>query len=617
MANERITENIVRNILRNKGYYDDDTVIIEEQSSRNSRISKLLKKASKTGHGNIGSPEFIISFKDKPDEIIVVECKASISKHESPNKEKYYDYAQSFAVDGSLWYASFLKDDFNVTAIAVSGENEKEKKISSFIWLKGNYTFIEIQDKIFPTPTELLEILVEQQTPFSQDELIKKANDYNETLNDYSIPEIERCTLMSAILVALQHKPFCSSYLEYAHTQNKELINALLSACKSVLSANGLSDDKIVVIENEYSKFKTNSTFNSSRIRNKESKEEEPNTLLRDFIHKIHKEILPYIQNNEFDILGQFYTIFIRYAGSDKKTGLVLTPNHITDFFCDVSGLTKDDIVFDPCCGTAGFLVSAMNYMLQLAGHDTNKRKKIKSVQLLGVEMRPDMFAHACSNMMMRGDGKSHIFYGDCFKEDIKKEIKTFRPTKTFLNPPYAKDNNAEQLEFIENALDCIEPGGVGIAICKMGTVVSDSADVTAVKERLLETHTLLGVFSMPQELFNPAASVPTAILIFKSKQPHPAGYKTFFGYFKDDGYVVSKNKRTDSGRWREIKSKWLSAYHNREGIVGLSVLKEVCADDEWCAEAYMETDYSNIRREDFINSIKKYVIFKSMKDVD
>jgi type I restriction enzyme M protein len=219
--------------------------------------------------------------------------------------------------------------------------------------------------------------------------------------------------------------------------------------------------------------------------------------------------------------------------------------------------------------------------------------------------------------MMMRGDGKSHIFYGDCFKEDIKKEIKTFRPTKTFLNPPYAKDNNAEQLEFIENALDCIEPGGVGIAICKMGTVVSDSADVTAVKERLLETHTLLGVFSMPQELFNPAASVPTAILIFKSKQPHPAGYKTFFGYFKDDGYVVSKNKRTDSGRWREIKGKWLSAYHNREGIVGLSVLKEVCADDEWCAEAYMETDYSNIRREDFINSIKKYVIFKSMKDVD
>lgn len=610
MGNERITENIVRNILRNKGYYDDETIIIEEQSSSNTRISKLLKKASKSGKGNIGSPEFIVSFKNKPDEIIVVECKASISKHESNNKEKYYDYAQSYAVDGALWYASFLKEDFNVTAIAVSGENEKEKKISSFIWLKSNYTFIEIQDKIFPTPEELLEIIIEQQTPFSQDELIRKANDYNETLHNYSIPEIERCTLMSAILVALQHTPFCSSYIEYAHIQNKELINALLNACKSVLSDNGLSDDKISVIENEYAKFKTNSTFNSSHIRNKKNKIDEPNTLLRDFIHKVHKEILPYIQNNGFDILGQFYTIFIKYAGSDKKTGLVLTPNHITDFFCDVSGLSKDDVVFDPCCGTAGFLVSAMNYMLQQAGHDTNKRKKIKAVQLLGVEMRQDMFAHACSNMMMRGDGKSHISYGNCFNEEIKSEIKKYKPTKTFLNPPYTKDNNAEQLEFLENALECIEAGGIGMAICKMGTVVSESNDVISVKRRLLSEHTLLAVLSMPVELFNPAASVPTAILVFKANQPHPKGYKSFFGYFKDDGYIVSKNKRTDTGRWKDIREKWLNAYMNRESIIGLSVIKEVSATDEWCAEAYMETDYSKLSKDDFMNTLKEYIAY-------
>lgn len=615
MRNERNTENIVRNILRNKGYYDDKTITIEEQQSRIPRISSLLKKASKSGKGNIGSPEFIISFKNKPEEVIIIECKASIAHHESRNKENFQDYAKNFAVDGALWYASFLKEDFNVTAIAVSGENEKEKKISSFIWLKGNYTFIEIQEKIFPTPGELLEILVEQQKPFSQDELIKKANKYNDTLNEYSIPEIERCTLMSAILVALQNPPFVKSYNEYVHTKNKELINALLEACKSVLSDNGLSNDKIIIIENEYSKFKTNSTFNSSFVRNEETKSEEPNTILRDFIRKVHKEILPYIQNNEFDILGQFYTIFIKYAGSDKKTGLVLTPNHITDFFCDVSDLTKNDVVFDPCCGTAGFLVSAMNYMLQEAGHDTTKKKEIKTTQLLGVEKRPDMFAHACSNMMMRGDGKSHILYGDCFNEKIKTEVKTFRPTKTFLNPPYTKTNNAKQLEFLENALDCIEPGGIGMAICKMGTVVSDSSDVIEVRERLLNSHTLLGVFSMPVELFNPAASVPTSVLVFKAKHPHPKGFKSFFGYFKDDGYVVSKNKRTDSGRWDNIKRQWLNAYRNRESIVALSVLKEVTASDEWCAEAYMETDYSSLSEQDFIKVVKNYVAFQFLND--
>lgn len=616
MENERNTENIVRNLLRNKGYYDDDTIIIEEQSSSNKAINKILKTASKSGKGQKGFPEFIISFANKPNDIIVVECKASVQNHESQNKENYEEHAKRYAVDGVLWYASFLKDEYNVTAIAVSGENDREKRISSFLWLKENYTFIETQEKIFPSPNEVEEILMDQQKPFSQDDLIKKANEYNELLHEYSIPEIERCTLMSAILVALQHKPFCSSYLDYQHDQNKDLIESLISACKGVLNSKKLDDQKVRVILNEYSRFQTNTKFTSDKIYDRTKKQDFPNTILRDFIKVIHKEILPYIQNNEFDILGQFYTIFIKYAGSDKKTGLVLTPSHITDFFCEISVLTKNDVVLDTCCGTAGFLVSAMNFMLNQAGHDNEKRKSIKSSQLIGVEVRPDMFAHACSNMMMRGDGKSQIYYGDSFRDSIKEELIKHKPTKAFLNPPYTKGNEAEQLEFIENALECLTQGGICVAICKMSVVVSSKSEVAEVKQRLLNKHTLLGVLSMPTELFNPAASVPTAIIITKAKQPHNSQTKAFFGYFKDDGFVVSGNKRTDRNKkWKEIKKKWLSSYLNKENIPGLSVTKEVTYIDEWCAEAYMETDYSKLDESDFVKTIKNFVAFKFLQD--
>ena len=75
-------------------------------------------------------------------------------------------------------------------------------------------------------------------------------------------------------------------------------------------------------------------------------------------------------------------SFFIKYAGSDKKIGTVLTPPHITEFFCDVAELDSKDIVFDPCCGTGGFLVSAMNYMMRKAPHDTEKGKHIRSYQL-------------------------------------------------------------------------------------------------------------------------------------------------------------------------------------------------------------------------------------------
>ena len=618
MANERKTENIVRNILRDKGYFDDEGIIVEEQFSDNPKINELLKKASKSKTGGKGYPEFLVYFNDNPNDIIVIECKASVLQHSSNNIQNYDDSPKNYAVDGSLWYASFLKKEFNVTAIAVSGENQREKKISSYLWLKENYTFKEIQEKIFPTPNEIQNILLEQLQPISEEELIKKAIEYNKMLHSYSIPEVERCTVISSILISLQHKPFLISYIEYETRQNQELVDSLLEACKSVLKKNELHESKINVLLAEYSKFKTNKKFTKSTIYNKKTKKEERNSLLRDLIRSIQSNILPYVQSSAFDVLGKFYTIFIRYAGSDKKTGLVLTPTHITDFFCELSDLNEDDVVFDPCCGTAGFLVSAMNYMLKKAGYDSDKKKQIKNNQLIGIEQRPDMFSHACSNMMMRGDGKSHIINGDCFSEKEKKEVKEINPTKTFLNPPYQDQNTAEQLEFLENALNCIERNGVGVAICQMSTVVSDRKDVTNAKRRLLEKHTLKAVFSMPNDLFHPI-SVVTCILVFKAHCPHPSSKESFFGYFKDDGFIKRKNKGRINAfnKWEEIKSQWIDAYTNTKNIAGLCVTRKVKAEDEWCAEAYMETDYSALKDEDFVKTIKSYVAFQFLYEQD
>ena len=73
MANERNTENLVRDLLRENGYIDNENILIEEQSSANPKIDKLLSTASKKGSGK-GYPEFIISFANRPKDIVVVEC---------------------------------------------------------------------------------------------------------------------------------------------------------------------------------------------------------------------------------------------------------------------------------------------------------------------------------------------------------------------------------------------------------------------------------------------------------------------------------------------------------------------------------------------------------------
>jgi len=95
-------------------------LLIEEQISDNPKIKKLLSSASKRGYSK-GRPEFIISFKTNTDLLIVIECKADIQKHESPECDNYADYA----VDGALLYTSYLSKDFDVLAIAVSGETKR------------------------------------------------------------------------------------------------------------------------------------------------------------------------------------------------------------------------------------------------------------------------------------------------------------------------------------------------------------------------------------------------------------------------------------------------------------------------------------------------------------
>jgi type I restriction enzyme M protein len=88
---------------------------------------------------------------------------------------------------------------------------------------------------------------------------------------------------------------------------------------------------------------------------------------------------------------------------------------------------------------------------------------------------------------------------------------------------------------------------------------------------------------------------------------------QTYFGYYKDDGFVKRKVQgRIDVyGKWEAIKEKWITNYINRKTEAGLSANRVVTAQDEWCAEAYMETDYSKISEIDFIREIKKYVAFK------
>src|SRR5207244_3861858 len=98
----------------------------------------------------------------------------------------------------------------------------------------------------------------------------------------------------------------------------------------------------------------------------------------------------------------------------------------------------------------------------------------------------------------------------------------------------------------------------------------------------------------------NSKTTVVTCIMLFTAKHPHPKGKKTWFGYWRDDGFIKTKHRgRVDAyGRWPQIKQRWVSAFRNRAILSGFSLMREVAPTDEWCAEAYLRTAYDLIKED-------------------
>ncbi len=593
MINERITENIVRAHLHDDYLFKSNHVIVEEQSSENNKINKLLSNASKSGNGK-GYPEFIVQYSEDDNVIIVIECKAEIAKHESLERTQYNDYA----VDGVLLYASFLSKEYDVIAIAVSG-NDLHTKISHFLQLKGTQKAHNIfNDDTFLSLEDYLNGYKTDERKFNQDfqELLKFSKTLNDKLHSLKVKEGERSLLISGTLIALTDKAFVNSY-KYETPQS--LANLLVNKIDEKLSS--VQTQHITDITSSYSFIKTHTILAQQTGK------------LKEIIDAIDERIHSFIKTYKyFDILGQFYIEFLRYANNDKGLGIVLTPPHITELFCEIASVNKDSVVLDTCTGTGGFLISAMQKMIVDAGGDKERERRIKEKQIVGVELQHDIYSLLCSNMYIHGDGRSNLMKGSCFDENIKEQIATFKPNVGFLNPPYKiNKDDTEELQFVLNNLEQLEKGGCCVAIIPMSSVIEETEISHALKKKLLDNHTLDAVLSMPNELFyNSKVSVATCVCVFKAKERHPQSYKTYFAIWCNDGFIKIKNTgRTDyHNQWDAIKNSWLINYKNKDTKIGHSIKKAISHQDEWCSEAFIEIDYKSITKECFEEFVRNYI---------
>lgn len=629
MAKKEVkTDFWVRDLLK------EADIELEPQGSSIKELDNALKTASKSGSGKVGFPEYVGIVKDF---IIVIEDKADLSKHKKLDGSVICMKTQAvkdYAVNGALFYAQHLVKNttYNkVLAFGISG-NEKRHMISPIFVDDTEYyrELPEVESFISFNEKNILEYytkeILQEKTDVEKEtaEILKDAATLHEDLRNYgNLKDIDKPLVVSGILLALnesEHKNFSIESLngDKMKTDGQKIFEAIEANLKRAQVAPDVKRDKIL---SQFSIIKDTTILNE--VNNTLGKT--PLRYYTDFLYEHIYKCIKYIRSAE-DYLGRFYGEFMSYSGGDGQAlGIVLTPKHITELFCDLLDLKSTDIIFDPCCGTAGFLIAAMHNMFSqviLAKNLQTKEeiesdpdiKNIRKNQLHGIELQSYMFTIATTNMILRGDGKSNIINADFLaQEPDKLQLKS--ATVGMMNPPYSqgskKNPNLYEISFTEHLLDSLASGARCAVIVQQSSMTGKSKEEQAIKTNILKHHTLEGVITLNKDTFY-GVGVSPCIAVFTAGEPHSKTKECKFINFENDGYKIAPHIgliETESAK--DKKQHLLDVWFNRmEAETKFCVKSTVEADDEWLHSYYYFNDEIPIDSE-FDKTISDYLSFE------
>lgn len=625
-TNEVQTDIWVYNLAQDAG------ITLHPQGSNIKTVVESLKTSSKSLTKQRGAPDFTVSVSAPNDTFfLVVESKKSISDHAKYTKDGLISMTETdikkYAVNGAYHYAKHLVEDDNVPfkkifAIAISGNQERHRITPIFVDDSPQYkilddinTLINFSEKnIFQY---YMNEVLEERTNIQKkdDDILKLARDMHENLRTYgNLQEKDKPLVVSGILLALresEHGGFdVESLTNDSHrTDGQKIFDAIDTNLNRANIRPQTKKDKLLA---QFDLIKNNTHINTVSSELGMTPLKHYTLFLRDNIYNDIKFI-----NSVHDYIGNFYSEFMSYGGDGQGLGIVLTPSHITELFCELVDIKPDDVAFDPCAGTAGFLIAAMHKMLeQIDKEDEYSSRQIRQEQLHGIELQSYMFTIATTNMILRGDGKSNLL-NENFLNTIPSHIQSqIMPTVGMINPPYSmakktKDNNQLEINFIKKMLDSLVEGGRGIAIVPQSTMVGVGKVAKEIKHDILKNHTLEGVITLQKDTFY-GVGVNACIVIFTAHIPHYQDKIAKFIDFRDDGYEVAKHIGLVETNEAQDKRKYLLNVWRDEidASNDFCVKSTVNPEDEWLHSFYYFDD-NPPTEENFKESVNDYLAFQ------
>ena len=269
-------------------------------------------------------------------------------------------------------------------------------------------------------------------------------------------------------------------------------------------------------------------------------------------------DLLDAVPMEDRDTKGDLYEYMLGKIATAGQNGQFRTPRHIIELMVELAAPKPDDILCDPACGTAGFLVAAGEYLRERHKEifRTPKLKEHFHHKLFhGFDFDSTMLRIGSMNMLLHGVENPDIRYRDSLAQDHAGEEESY--TLLLANPPFAGSLDYEtcakdlleivktkktELLFLALCLRLLKPGGRAAVIVPDGVLFGSSKAHKRLREILVEEQKLDAIISMPSGVFRPYAGVSTAILLF-TKTNSGGTDNVWFYRMEADGYSLDDKR--------------------------------------------------------------------------
>lgn len=557
--------------------------------SINSEIDDALRKApSKNGGEGNNYPDIklLLQTKSKKNIPVMIEVKGSkgalvkfdergdienLKKDGTPN----YANIKKYAVNGAVHYAdailNYTESYSEVLAIGINGYADSTKKIvtelevyyvskNNFLLPKKLQAYTDLSFLSENNSDNLSEEI--NNLSLSEAEQEKKTKDFENLIeirlkdlnqrmhDDLNIAVGARVQLVAGLIMAALGVENRVSPLQIADLKgdmggSSNDGQIVINKISDFLSVKNIPLEKKELIINDLK-----NVFIGSKIYATVNGESKIKTVYR----IIKDEIMPiFTSARHLDFTGRLFNVLNEWVAipDGARNDVVLTPRYVCELMAKLCKVNKDSYVWDYAVGSAGFLISAMKQMIKDAENSIKsplelqeKILHIKGCQLLGVEIRADIYMLAVLNMILMGDGSTNILHEDSLTqfdgnyEQGNQKGEPFPANIFLLNPPYSAEGKG--FVFVEKALSKMVGGRAAILIQEN----AGSGNGLPFTKNILAKNTLVASIHM-SDIFCGKAGVQTAIYVFDVGVAHNKDNMVKFIDFSNDGYTRQNRKKS------------------------------------------------------------------------